>query len=126
MTNPFQVKLLVEEKESRIKEAMKMMGLHESILFASWLSTYIIIFAVVAALITAVTAGSVYKYSDKGLIFLYFFLFGISVFCFCYLLSVFFTRARIASTIAALVFLGAFFPYYAVFNQATSQGTKGI
>ena len=101
-----------------------MMGLKDSVLFMSWFTTYVLIFAVIAALITAITSASVYKYSNKGLIFLWFFFFGVSVFCFCYLISIFFTRARIAATIGAILFLGLFFPYFAVSGNSISTTSK--
>jgi ATP-binding cassette subfamily A (ABC1) protein 3 len=49
------VKLLVEEKETRIKEGMKMMGLSETALFFSHLTTYTIVFAVTAICCMLVT-----------------------------------------------------------------------
>jgi ATP-binding cassette subfamily A (ABC1) protein 3 len=119
-----QTKAIVEEKESRIKEGMKMMGLKETGVWLSWFLTYCIVFLIMSIIITIITAGNVFKYSDKGRIFIFFFLFGISTFSFAYLISAFFSRARTASTFAAIVFFLIFFPYYTVYGNDSSAGAK--
>lgn len=90
------VKSLVEEKETRIKEGMKMMGLSETALFCSHLTTYIITFCFTAILCTLVTSPGVYKNSDKGYVFTFFFFYGICIFFFCFMVSACFSKARTA------------------------------
>jgi ATP-binding cassette subfamily A (ABC1) protein 3 len=89
------VKQLVEEKENRIKEGMKMMGLSETALFLSHLTTYIFVFAVIAILCMLVTLNT-YENSDKGFVFTFFFFYGLCIFFFCFMLSSFFSKARTA------------------------------
>lgn len=107
------LRALVGEKESRMSEIMKIMGLYEWSLFVSWLVTYLIISAVQALLIAGITYGTVFAYSNPFLIFLYFFSFGISVFCFSNFLSAFFSKANLASTFGAIIFFLTFFVYLA-------------
>lgn len=118
------VKLIVEEKESRMKESLRIMGLSDAVSFAAWLITYTVIFAVTALLIVLCTGTTVFENSAKSIIFFFFFFFGLSVFSFCYLVSTLFSRARVASTFGALLFLFAFFPYYAV--ESSSEGAKTL
>jgi ATP-binding cassette subfamily A (ABC1) protein 3 len=118
------VKGIVEEKQLRIKEGMKMMGLPDSALFCSWFGTYVLMFLITSIGITIVTSGSVYKYSSKGHVFIFFFFFSLTTFAFCWLVSVFFSRSTVASTMAALVFLGSFFPYFAVTGGSHSAAQK--
>ena len=120
------IKLIVEEKETRIKEGLKMMGLKPSTLWLSWLITYLIIFIITSILITLITANNVFKYSDKGLIFFFFLLAQLTFFAFALLFSTLFSNARAASTFGALVFIGIFFPYYAVFQDGTSSKKKTV
>ena len=120
------VKLIVEEKESRIKEGLKMMGLKPSTLWLSWLITYLIIYIITSILITIITADNVFKYSSKALIFFFFLLSQLSFFTFALLFSTLFSNARAASTFSALVFIGAFFPYYAVFQDSTPSAQKTV
>ena len=61
---------------------MKTMGLGHGSLIASWFLTYGIIVLIQAILITIITASNIFKNSDKGLIFLVFFLFGLSTMAF--------------------------------------------
>lgn len=45
---------IVAEKEKRIREGMFMMGLNESSLLWAWLTTYFVIFTIIAAIITLI------------------------------------------------------------------------
>jgi ATP-binding cassette subfamily A (ABC1) protein 3 len=118
------IKLIVEEKELRIREGMKMMGLSTSALWISWLITYFVIYVIISILITAVTSSNLFEYSNKGLIFFFFLLFQLTTFSFAFMFSTFFSTARLASTFGALVFLVSFFPYYAVQDKSESESTK--
>ena len=120
------VKGIVEEKQLRIKEGMRMMGLPDSALFCSWFATYALIFFLTAIGITIVTSRSVYEHSNKFYIFIFFFFFALSTFAFCWLLSVFFSRSQVATTFAALMFLAFFFPYFAVQSESSSATSKGL
>lgn len=62
--------------------------------------------------------GSLFKYSDKSVVFVYFFLFGLSAITLSFFISTFFSRAKTAVAVGTLSFLGAFFPYYTVNDQA--------
>lgn len=61
---------------------------------------------------------------SSSLIILFFWLFGLAMFSFCFLLAAFFDRARVGSTTAALIFLAIFFPYFAVEPNDVSQASK--
>ena len=68
-------------------------------LTVSWFCTYCIIFFIISIVTVAITSTSLYEFSNKGYIFWFFFSFGLGVFAFSYLMSAFFTRARIAGTV---------------------------
>lgn len=78
-------------------------------------------FAISSAIITGCTMGTLFKYSDKSLVFMYFFMFGLSAIMLSFLISTFFTRAKSAVAVGTLAFLGAFFPYYTVNDEAVSM-----
>ena len=120
------IKLVVEEKETRIKEGMKMMGLRPATLWLSWLLTYLVIYIITSLLITVITAHNVFQYSNKGLIFFFFLLAQLTFFTFALLFSTLFSNARAASTFGALVFIAIFFPYYAVFQDSTPSAQKTV
>lgn len=70
------VRGLVIEKETRVKEGMKMMGLTDLVYNLSWLITLLVQMTLIAFLITLVTWSSVFEYSNKIYVFVYFFMFG--------------------------------------------------
>lgn len=104
----------VYEKEQKIREGLYMMGLKNEIFHLSWFITYTVQFAISSGIITVITMCSLFAYSDKSLVFTYFFLFGLSAITLSFLISTFFTRAKTAVAVGMLSFLGAFFPYYTV------------
>ncbi|RVW16547.1 ABC transporter A family member 1 [Vitis vinifera] len=116
----------VFEKEQKIKESLYMMGLKDEIFHLSWFITYALQFAVTSGIITACTMDTLFQYSDKSLVFIYFFLFGLSAIMLSFLISTFFTRAKTAVAVGTLSFLGAFFPYYTVNDQAVPMILKFI
>ncbi|XP_010554823.1 PREDICTED: ABC transporter A family member 1 [Tarenaya hassleriana] len=116
----------VLEKEQKIREGLYMMGLKDEIFHLSWFITYALQFALCSGVITACTMGSLFKYSDKTVVFTYFFLFGLSTIMLSFLISTFFTRAKTAVAVGTLSFLGAFFPYYTVNDESVPMVLKII
>ncbi|KAG0463372.1 hypothetical protein HPP92_019441 [Vanilla planifolia] len=98
------------EKEQKIKEGLQMMGLKSVIFYLSWFITYLLQFAISSAIITASTMNSLFLYSDKSLVFVYFFSFSLSAIMLSFLISTFFNRAKTAVAVGTLSFLGAFLP----------------
>lgn len=118
------VRALVIEKEGRIKEGMKMMGLTDTVYNLSWLITALLQMTVVAILIVLVTATSVFQYSNKFYVFIYFEAFSLAVINFCFLLATFFSKAKSASLLGPMIFFAAYFPYYAVNDPQFSTSSK--
>ncbi|XP_057718264.1 ABC transporter A family member 1 isoform X1 [Arachis stenosperma] len=114
----------VFEKEQKIKEGLYMMGLKDGIFHLSWFITYALQFAVSSGIITACTMDNLFKYSDKTLVFAYFFIFGLSAIMLSFFISTFFKRAKTAVAVGTLSFLGTFFPYYTVNDEGVSMVLK--
>ncbi|XP_061362601.1 ABC transporter A family member 1 isoform X1 [Gastrolobium bilobum] len=116
----------VFEKEQKIKEGLYMMGLKDGIFHLSWFITYSLQFAISSGIITACTMDNLFKYSDKTLVFAYFFIFGLSAIMLSFFISTFFKRAKTAVAVGTLSFLGAFLPYYTVNDEGVSMVLKVI
>ncbi|XP_027350044.1 ABC transporter A family member 1 [Abrus precatorius] len=116
----------VFEKEQKIKEGLYMMGLKDGIFHLSWFITYALQFAISAGILTACTMNNLFKYSDKTLVFAYFFVFGLSAIMLSFFISTFFKRAKTAVAVGTLSFLGAFFPYYTVNDEGVSMILKVV
>ena len=106
------IRSIVAEKETRVREGMRMMGMGEISLFGAWYITYIIIFTAVAVLVVIVTGSNIFGRSDFFLMFLVFWLFGISSVALCFLISAFFSRSKLAAVVGTVLYIAAFFPYY--------------
>lgn len=115
---------IVMEKEAKITEGMRIMSLNDGPLLTSWYLTYAAIFAIIAAIVAIITRRSIFKGSDGFIVFLLFWLFGVSSVSWGYLVSVFFSKARTASSIGVILFIGAFFPYFATGGLDTAFGAK--
>eukprot|EP00927_Polykrikos_kofoidii_P044673 TRINITY_DN38578_c0_g1_i1.p1 TRINITY_DN38578_c0_g1~~TRINITY_DN38578_c0_g1_i1.p1 ORF type:complete len:1924 (+),score=258.06 TRINITY_DN38578_c0_g1_i1:805-5772(+) len=111
------IKSFTDDKESRINEVMKMMGMPGDGIIFGWYFAYGLLWIVPSLLITLACWSNVFQHSNKFIVFLFFWLFGICVLTFCSLLAVFFERSKTASVVGALVFFILYFPYVFVAQE---------
>uniref|UniRef100_A0A182MY51 ABC transporter domain-containing protein n=1 Tax=Anopheles dirus TaxID=7168 RepID=A0A182MY51_9DIPT len=113
------VKSILFEKEKQIKEAMKIMGLRNWVLWSSWFVKCFVFTQVSVVLVVlflkvpwyATPDVSVLTYSDWGVIWLIFFVYGIAIITFSFMLSTLFSKANSGGAVAAIVWFLAFAPY---------------
>jgi len=115
---------IVHEKETKMREGMRMMGLNYSSLYLSWFLTYGFIFFVISLVIAVISQGSLFARSAASLVFGYFFLFGLSIISYCFLVSVLFNRAKTASTAGVVLFFMGFFAYFGVNSKNAGANAK--
>lgn len=119
------VRVLVSEKEGRMKEALRMMGLPDLIYHGSWFITFQAQWVVTNLLILFVVWDSVFRYSDHWLVFVWLEAVALAVMAFCFLISTLFSRSKTAATLGSVIFFAAFFPYYFVGRDSvTDVATK--
>ena len=122
------IRALVLEKERRIKEGMRMMGLSDTVFYSSWFLSAALQFLLMSVLMALVAANggnnAVFTYSKRFFVFLYFYVFSLSIIALCFLISVFFSRSKTAATLGTMFFFAAYFPYNAVQDPNISQHTK--
>jgi ATP-binding cassette subfamily A (ABC1) protein 3 len=104
------IKSLVSEKESRLKEGMLMMSLESSVLAASWVFHFFLIFCPLAVILMVAGQG-LFEYSENIYIFLYFMCFFMSSLAYSFLVSTLFSRAKSASILGTFVFFMGYFIY---------------
>ncbi|KAK7058691.1 ATP-binding cassette sub- A member 5 [Halocaridina rubra] len=100
----YMLMLVVEEKEKKIKESMKMMGLRDSVYWLSWFSiygTYVLILAIISILILPL--GKVLEHANVFLLFILFILYGCSSIMFSFMLTPFFNKAKVAGIAGNLI-----------------------
>eukprot|EP00667_Euglena_gracilis_P005341 EG_transcript_5377 len=108
------IRMMTQEKETRIKQGMLIMGLQPLCLFLSWLLTNGLTATGTALLITAEMKGGFCKYSDVTLIFVLQWLFALSTVTFALLCSTLFNRARNAAIVGPLLLFVATIPTLAL------------
>ncbi len=117
------LRALVLEKETKIKETMKIMGLSAWTANLSWVLTMVAQSTATVLLMTLLGARTVFSYSNPFLIFLFLFVFSLALVMFVFLVSSFFSKAKTAATAGTVLFFATFFPYYALTGPGTA-GTK--
>lgn len=100
---------MVSEKETRVKESMQMMGLSEWAFWTSWLIYYFFLNAVISVSCTFVLYRWLLKHTPFLTLFLFFFMFGLSLFGFTVFCQAFFQHARNASIFTAIFYISTFF-----------------
>ncbi|RLN38339.1 hypothetical protein BBO99_00008317 [Phytophthora kernoviae] len=94
----------IQEKELRLREYMKILGVKESAIIATWYITYFIIMFFGAVLQGVMGLVGLFANSSVIVIFLFFFLFGLSVLCYGFFISTIFSSARAGSFIGMILF----------------------
>ncbi|XP_070278166.1 glucosylceramide transporter ABCA12 isoform X2 [Myotis yumanensis] len=106
------VKKLVYEKDLRLHEYMKMMGVNSSSHFFAWLIESVgFLLVTIAILIVILKFGNILPKTNGFILFLYFSDYSLSVIAMSYLISVFFNNTNIAALIGSLIYIIAFFPF---------------
>lgn len=119
------IKSIVEEKETRMKETMKIMGLKDWVFAASWFMTYAVMFSLIAFLQALVLKTTVLRLTDLSLSFAFFFLFNMTNITFSFLVSVFFSRAKLAAIVGPIAMFVTVLPRYAFFTAENQDNIFG-
>ena len=99
----FVTKEIVGEKETRVREAMFIMGLSRSSYYLSWFFTFMALYVPSALLATVTAIVFIFNGSNFLLILIYIYLFMLSSFSFSFFLSSFFARAKTAQLVGLIV-----------------------
>uniref|UniRef100_A0A7N8YF53 ATP-binding cassette, sub-family A (ABC1), member 12 n=1 Tax=Mastacembelus armatus TaxID=205130 RepID=A0A7N8YF53_9TELE len=115
------VKKLVHERELRLHEYMKMMGVNPFSHFCAWFvecAAYLLITIVILTLV--LNCGTILPNSNGFILFLYLCDYGLSVIAFSYLVSSFFDKTYIAGLSGSLLYVFCFFPFIVVMSVETN------
>lgn len=96
--------LVVEEKEKKIKESMKMMGLRDSVYWLSWFAVYAgYVLALAVICIIVLPLAKVFQNANLVLLFILFILYGCSSIVFALMMTPFFSKAKVAGIVGNLM-----------------------
>ncbi|XP_076977505.1 phospholipid-transporting ATPase ABCA7 [Tamandua tetradactyla] len=106
------VKAVVREKETRLRDTMRAMGLGRAVLWLGWVLSCLGPFLLSAALLVLVLKlGDILPYSHPAVVFLFLTTFAVATVAQSFLLSVFFSRANLAAACGGLAYFALYLPY---------------
>ncbi|XP_036692833.1 ATP-binding cassette sub-family A member 5 isoform X2 [Balaenoptera musculus] len=95
---------IVAEKEKKLKEFLKIMGLHDTAFWLSWVLLYTSLIFLMSLLMAVIaTASSLFPQSSCFVIFLLFFLYGVSSVFFALMLTPLFKKSKHVGIVEFLV-----------------------
>ncbi|GFT89233.1 ATP-binding cassette sub-family A member 3 [Nephila pilipes] len=112
------IKNIVLEKEKKLKEAMKMMGLSKWLHWTAWFFKYFIFLVISCCIITVLLCVkfknglSVINASNPSVILVWLVIYTASIICFCFFISTLFSKANSATSFAGIIFFLTFTPYF--------------
>ncbi|XP_073522622.1 phospholipid-transporting ATPase ABCA1 isoform X2 [Phyllobates terribilis] len=106
------IKGIVYEKEARLKETMRIMGLDNGILWLSWfISSLIPLLMSAGLLVLILKTGNLLPYSDPSVVFVFLSVFGVVTISQCFLISTIFSRANLAAACGGIIYFTLYLPY---------------
>ncbi|XP_069685343.1 phospholipid-transporting ATPase ABCA3-like isoform X4 [Periplaneta americana] len=119
------VKVITVEKERQLKATMKIMGLPNWLHWTAWFIKSFLFLMISVILIVILlkvpwypdTNLSVFSYSDPTLLLVYFIIYMAASICFCFMVSVMFSRANTASLIAGMLWFFLYVPFMFMSEQ---------
>ncbi|MEQ2166905.1 ATP-binding cassette sub- A member 1 [Goodea atripinnis] len=106
------LKSVVYEKEARLKETMRIMGLDNGILWLSWFISSLVPLLISAGLLVLVLKkGNLLPYSDPGIVFLFLGSYAVVTIMQCFLISTMFARANLAAACGGIIYFTLYLPY---------------
>ena len=120
-----QIGKVTNEKETKIKETMKIMGLTDVPYWLSWYTLYITIYLVISILCTLVSIP-IFAHSNLFVVFLMYFLYGLSCIAYSMLIISFFTRAKTAILVGVVVFFITYFIIFTIDSNTPQSTITGL
>ncbi|KRZ97063.1 Retinal-specific ATP-binding cassette transporter [Trichinella sp. T8] len=113
------LKNIVHEKQFRLKEFMKIMGLYNSAHWLAWfLQSFIMLLISSLMIVLVVSYGNVLKYTDMGCLLVFFVAYAFAIIPQCFLMSTMFNQANVAAGLGTLLYFALFLPYPAMLPYA--------
>uniref|UniRef100_F7FQX6 ABC transporter domain-containing protein n=1 Tax=Monodelphis domestica TaxID=13616 RepID=F7FQX6_MONDO len=111
------IRFIVSEKENKCKEYLLMMGLSKFLLWSTYFFTFfmrclLVIFLQILIFFYKASVWDVLiRFSDKFLIFVFLICFALACVNFSFMISTFFNKSKLASSVGVLVYFFSFIPY---------------
>ncbi|XP_016419525.1 ATP-binding cassette sub-family A member 1 [Sinocyclocheilus rhinocerous] len=117
------IKGLVLEKELRLKEVLRVVGVRNSSMWFCWFIENMVLLTIPCALISVmVKYGKVLRYSDPSVIFVFLLVFCMATVMQCFFISVFFSRANLAAACGGLIYFLLYLPHVLCYTWRDVMG----
>uniref|UniRef100_A0A8C2IYY7 P-type phospholipid transporter n=1 Tax=Cyprinus carpio TaxID=7962 RepID=A0A8C2IYY7_CYPCA len=111
------VKSIVLEKEMRLKETLKAMGVTNRVLWCTWfIDTFFMMASSTALLTLIIMVRDVLNYSNPIILFLFLLTFTTATIMQCFLMSVFFNKANLAAACSGIIYFTLYLPHIVCFT----------
>ncbi|XP_010838764.1 PREDICTED: LOW QUALITY PROTEIN: ATP-binding cassette sub-family A member 3 [Bison bison bison] len=114
------IRAIVQEKEKKLKEYMRMMGLSSWLLWTAWFLLFFLLLLVAVSFMTLLFCVKVKKdvavlaHSDPTLVLVFLACFAVSSISFSFMVSTFFSKANMAAAIGGFLYFFSYIPYFFV------------
>lgn len=114
------IRAVVQEKERKLKEYMRMMGLSSWLHWTAWFLLFFLFLLVAVSFMTLLFCVKVKKdvavlaHSDPSLVLVFLLCFAISSISFSFMVSTFFSKANMAAAVGGCLFFFTYIPYFFV------------
>ncbi|XP_022109857.1 ATP-binding cassette sub-family A member 1-like [Acanthaster planci] len=106
------IKDIVLEKELRLKEVMKVMGMGNAVHWVAWfLNSFAVMLVSSSLLVLVLKVGNIIINTDTSILLLTMVSFSFSSIALCFLISTFFSKANLAAACGAVIFFLTYIPY---------------
>ncbi|CAG5129796.1 unnamed protein product, partial [Candidula unifasciata] len=121
------VRDIVLEKERRLKETMKMLGISNWLHWVAWFTKHFLFLLITVTIMTLflcvevdASTGSAIAQTGSAVVFIYFLCFSVATITFCFAVSVFFSRANIGAAAGGILFFCFYVPVLFAQNKYSS------
>ncbi|XP_053784251.1 phospholipid-transporting ATPase ABCA3 [Desmodus rotundus] len=114
------IRAVVQEKEKKLKEYMRMMGLSSWLHWTAWFLLFFLFLLVTVSFMTLLFCVKVKKdvavlaHSDPSLVLVFLACFAISSISFSFMVSTFFSKANMAAAVGGCLYFFTYIPYFFV------------
>jgi ABC-2 family transporter protein len=122
----YMVTKLAEEKESKAREGMKMMGLKDSAYYVAWVVFLAALVALMSASLVCTLKMQTLKQSNFGLVFAMCFLYGMNLYGVSFAITAWLPSKKSSATAASLIHLLSYYTAFKYSGYTTSASTKQI
>ena len=117
-------KTIVEEKEIRMRELLKISGVKDWVHHLSWTINGFVLFFWIALTSSYIAGSSFLPSSNSFLLFMFFFLFCMSEITLAFLISVFFNNSKLAAIAAPVVLFFTILPRFAFVGTNENEAVQ--